>query len=238
MIKPLLFYMQAANYPDIIEELNKIPCDKFITRYYAYPHPHNLAKKFFLEHEEYTHLIVHPQDLLVKKENFDKLIKEVEKNDYPVLSGVCNIEAGNNHNAHKWGICKECPSRDFSKRFYNFIPITDEKMGIMRVGFQGMVFCCIKRNIIERTLINGEPVFEGRVHCHGNAPPDLNFCLNCKELGIPIHADLDNRMYHYANHLPNLVNKLPASTIFLKNGEKLNYESEREISSSSQSLQG
>lgn len=230
-IKPLIFYMNAADYPDIIQELNTIPCDKLIISYLPYPWPHTIARDYFLE-GDWTHLIVQPQDLLVKKENYDMLIEKLEKFDYPVLSGVCNVDR-EGHNLYKWAICKLCPTRDKDTRIYNWVPACKEKIGIMKVGFTGLVFCAIKRSIIERTLIDGEPIFKGCIHNRWGPAPDLNFCLNCSRLEIPIHADTDNRMFHYANHKPNLVNKRPATKVFLKAGEKYVYESKRKIPSSS-----
>ena len=217
-INPLLFYMQAADYPDILEELDKIPCDKFIVKYMPYPWPHNLARDFFLEHEEYTHLIVHPQDLLVKKEHYDALLADIKKYDYPVLSGVCNVERMGHAWANMWAICKICPSKFRNERRYFWVPACKDNIGIMEVEFQGMVFCWIKRDVIERVNLEGEYIFQGTIHTDGRPAPDLNFCINCKKAGIPIHADTDVRMFHYANHKPSLVNIKPAEKLFIRNG--------------------
>lgn len=221
-IKPLIFYMRAANYPDIIKELDQIPCDKFIVNYMPYPFPHDMARQVFLEHDEYTHLIVMPQDLKVTKEDFDNLMLDIKKYDYPVISCVCNVEEKGHRNFGRWAICAECPSKDYSQRRHNWIPAYPEKFGIIQVGFTGFVFCAIKKHVILRmNSRTGEHIFKGCIHTDGSPSPDLNFCLNCKELGIPIHADTDIRLYHYANHKELLVGKKNPSTILLKNGAKI-----------------
>lgn len=46
-IKPLLVYLQAGDYPEVLEPLKDIPCDKLILKYMAYPWPHDLAREFF-----------------------------------------------------------------------------------------------------------------------------------------------------------------------------------------------
>jgi len=182
-------------------------------------HPHNLAREYFLEHKEYTHLIVQPQDLHATKEHYENLIKTVQDTNYDVVSCVCNVERPGHRLNNVWAICKKIPSRDKHKRYYNWIPQTSSKMGILRVEFQGMVFCSISRKVVQRLMIDGEYVFKGANHANTNRfgmAPDLTFAHCCKDLGIPMYANTDIRLIHYANHKPNLVGKKISSTEFIK----------------------
>jgi len=221
MIKPLLVYLKAAIYPDILNNLKDIPCDKLILEYYPYPHPHNIARDFFLDHEEYTHLIIQPQDLLVTKKDYSDLLNNVEKYDYPVLSGVCNVDRPDTDYFYYWNICKACPSRNYLKRRYDYFPKCKNSLGIVEVGFMGMSFPFIKRSIIERRTIEGDFIFSGSVHRNQGIPPDLLFCNNCKDIGIKIMADTDVRMFHYANHSPSLVGKQSCKQLFIRYEENL-----------------
>ena len=210
--------MNTGDYPEIKKDLMEIPCDKFITNYFPYPFPHNLVRDFFLEHEEYTHLIVQPQDLHANKEHYAKLIETVKETGYDVVSCVCNVERPMHRDYFKWAICKNIPSMDKSQRMYNWVPSTEDKLGLMKVEFQGMVFACISRKVIERRMIDGEYVFKGTIHrTHENftAAPDLTFCHCCKHLDIPIYANTDIRLVHYANHKPSKVGKELSSTEFI-----------------------
>jgi len=221
MIRPLLIYFKAAIYPDILNELKKIPCDKLILEYYPYPHPHNIARDFFLEHTEYTHLIIHPQDLLVTKEDYLHLKLFVECLDCPVLSGVCNVERPPHRLSGVMNCCIKCPNPDPNKRKYNWIPFPSmpESLGIIQVGFMGFAFTFIKRNVIERRLIDGEFIFKG---CDGKEIyPDLNFCSNCNDLDIKIMVDTDVRLIHYANHKPSLIGKQSCKQLFIPFHEEL-----------------
>jgi len=221
MIKPLLVYFKAAIYPDILNELRKIPCDKLILEYYPYPHPHNIARDFFLEHTEYTHLIIHPQDLLVTKEDYQKLLNDVLYDDFPVFSGVCNVERPPHRLSGVMNCCIKCPNRDKDNRKYNWIPIPSipNLLGITKVGFMGFAFTFIKRSVIERRLIDGEFIFKG---CDGKEIyPDLNFCNGCKELDIPICVDTDVQLVHYANHKPSLIGKQSCKQVFIRYEENL-----------------
>ena len=221
MIKPLLVYFKAAIYPDILNELKKIPCDKLILEYYPYPHPHDIARDFFLEHTEYTHLIIHPQDLLVTREDYDNLIFDLIENDYPVLSGVCNVERPPHRLSGVMNCCIKCPNRNRDNRKYNWIPFASmpNSLGLMKVGFMGFAFTFIKRNVIERRLIDGEFIFKG---CDGKEIyPDLNFCNGCKELDIPIIVDTHVQLVHYANHKPSLIGKQSCKQLFIRYEENL-----------------
>jgi len=220
-INPLLVYLKTGIYPDILNNLKDIPCDKLILEYYPYPHPHNIARGFFLEHKEYTHLIIQPPDLLVTKENYLNLKFVVEELDYPVLSGVCNVDREGTDFFYLWNICKTCPDRDYLKRRYDYFPKCKNSLGIVQVGFMGMSFPFIRRDIIERTTIEGEPLFRGSIHRNNGIAPDLLFCNNCKDAGIKIMADTDVRMYHYANHIPSLVGKQSCKQTFIPFEENL-----------------
>lgn len=209
--------MNTGDYPEILKDVHDIPCDKFIVNYSPYPHPHNLAREFFLNHD-YTHLIVVPQDLHAKKEHYQKLIETVKDTGYDVVSAVCNVERQGHPNNHKWAICKKIPSLDRSKRHYNWFPETSENLGVVQVEFQGMVMACISRKVIQRKMIDGEWVFKGTIHS-GIGPflaaPDLTFCHCCLKLGIPIYTNTDIRLMHYANHKPSLVGKRLSSTEYI-----------------------
>ena len=218
-IKPLLCYLQAADYPEILKELEKIPCDKLILKYMPYPNPHNIARDFFLEHEEYTHLIIHPQDLIVTKRHYENIVADLQKFDYPVLAGVCNVD--NNKLKHHWNFCVKLPAWHIHDRYYNWCPM-GEGLGILKVKFQGFAFCFIKRNVIERKTIEGDFIFRGAIHTEGKPAPDLTFCTNCDNYNIPLYVDSRIRMSHLAKHMGLLVNKRNAEIVYIKDNQKRN----------------
>jgi len=53
---------------------------------------YNLGRDFFLKHEEYTHFVICPDDLMIEKKHIDALIKNLEKHDYQIHAGVCNVD--------------------------------------------------------------------------------------------------------------------------------------------------
>jgi len=121
------------------------------------------------------------------------------------LSGVMNC-------------CIKSPNKNKTFRRYDWIPFGD--LGIIKVAFMGMTFPFIKRNVLSRTKIDGTPIFQGKL---GDIYPDLNFCINCCDLDIPIRVDTSVRMVHYANHRPSLVGVKNCKQVFIRYRENLIY---------------
>lgn len=211
--------MNVSNYSDILKELDRIPCDKFIVNFMNYPLPHNLAREFFMSFDgkDYTHLIVQAHDVLATKEVYAALIKTLELTNYDVIAVPCNVEREGHRNYNMLNICKILPSLDKTKRRYNWIPKGIK--GIIKVEFQGNAFTIISRKIIESIILpSAEYVFKGTDHKTNSpyaAAPDLTFCTCLKIKDIPIYADCDLFVKHYANHKPALIGKKPGSTKIL-----------------------
>lgn len=54
------------------------------------------AREFFLKApKHYEYFCIVPDDLILNPESFDMLLKEVETNNYKVLSGICNVSCQN-----------------------------------------------------------------------------------------------------------------------------------------------
>lgn len=216
MINPLIFYMNTSDYADILAELKNIPCDKLIVHYLPYPHPHEQARNYFLAHEEYTHLIVMAHDVLVKKENYDKLIGLAE--EYDIIAAVCNVEREGHPAFFKLNACVNIPNLDKTKRYYNWIP-KNAASGIVKVEFQGNAFTIISRKIIERRDIEGNYLFKGTTHRDNNqfsATPDLIMAHALKKMGIAQYVDLNNQILHYANHLASKVGTINGKIELIK----------------------
>jgi len=209
--------MNTSDYPEIKKELKKIPCDKFFVNYMNYPLPHELARRFFLDREEYTHLIIQAHDVKATVKNYNQLIEEIKRNDFDILAAVCNVERPGNPKFYSMNICAKLPTLDKTKRYYQWIPF-GAVHGLIKVEFQGNAFTIISRRIIQRTDLDGQFIFKGSIHRDNlrfSASPDLTMCHVCKKLGISIIADTENKTKHYANHKPNKIGKYDAYAEFI-----------------------
>ena len=196
MINPLYVYLQPKIIPHVLEPLKEIPCDKLYIRYYPYPEPHRIARKFFLEHPEYTHLIIHPNDIIITKADYLKLLDDLQR--YPfleVISGVMNVDLEDNKD--HLAACFNLPLLNYNDRRYYWIPREHVK-GIQRVRHVGFSLTAISRKVIEELKDeNGRPGFDGvdpKTESIDGA--DVWFSNCCYHAGIPIYIDCDIFLVH------------------------------------------
>lgn len=214
MINPLLAFAQPKDIPEVLDEQKKIThVDKFIMRYFDYPYPYHVIRHYFLDHPEYTHLIVYANDEIVKKEHIDMLIEDVEKYDFPIVTGVMNVDL--KENWFNWACCWEFPSLRKDQRYFNFIP-KDSESGFIDCGFSGGVQC-IRRDMLEKEKIPygmGEEKFNGESRDRG-FNSDVIFAHFFKWTGVHIWADTRIKILHKRFEGEMLVHKIQPNWEFI-----------------------
>ena len=164
---------------------------------------YNSGRKFFLEHTEYTHLAILPDDLLCEPEDVDKLVKDLEEFDYPVLSGICNFAMStpkffNNMSAIEYTKYDAVDEISRTGRFNYFQQIMsrarykelkeemkDKPNRIIRVALANFPLTIARRDVIEK--------FEFNANLMG---VDTVFAQDCINNSIPMYVDLDVEMWH------------------------------------------
>src|SRR6266540_3850211 len=91
-MNPLLVIFQPREIPEFLEATNKLKIDKLWMKYFPQEEAYVTARFWFLEHKEYTHFVILPDDLIVKQEHLDMLSNSFEQ--YKIKSGWCNNTAG------------------------------------------------------------------------------------------------------------------------------------------------
>jgi hypothetical protein len=214
MIKPLYCYLQPKDIPEVLEPLEQIPCDKLYIKYFPYPYPHRIVREFFLQREQYTHLILHTNDYIVTKQDYEKLISDVEK--YPfleVISGTMNVDLQDELN--NMAFTFDLPTLHYP-RVYNWLPRGLVK-GIQRVRHVGFSLTCIKRMVIMDLKIDGRNGFDGTdMDKTEDFAPDLWFSHSCNAANIPIYVDTDIQLHHMRFHGEMLVGKEEPTLEFVK----------------------
>jgi len=197
-INPLITYLRPKDIPQVLDALETIPCDKLYINYYPYPHPHRIARDYFLAHPEYTHLCIVTNDLIVTSNHFDKMMSNVK--NHPMLSvicGVCNVDG--DQEKTKWNICLDLPPIKEKNRSYHWVKMNDELRGIwLRVAFAGFPFMVCSRHIIEGLMQRPErPGYDGcDLFGVDGFATDLWFCTSLWERHIPIFCDTGIEMKH------------------------------------------
>jgi hypothetical protein len=164
---------------------------------------YKVCRDFFLEHTEYTHMAILPDDLLVDLRHVDKLVEDLEQFDYDVLSGISNFACTS---MSMWEKMTCIPYSNYGAvdqlaktgRFDYFVQIMTRKEydklkkdmenkpnRIIRVGLSNFPFTIAKRSVVEK--------IEFGINLMG---VDTVFFQSCIKKGIATYADLDVQLVH------------------------------------------
>ena len=82
-----IIYLQPKDGLELIlEELEKIPCDKKILRYFPYPWVYQAANDFIKRNPRYTHFVWLQNDIILTKDDFFCLCEAIEIYSAPNFS--------------------------------------------------------------------------------------------------------------------------------------------------------
>tara|TARA_Y100001951_G_scaffold101419_1_gene106274 strand:+ start:77 stop:670 length:594 start_codon:yes stop_codon:yes gene_type:complete len=189
--------MHCKDLPEVLNPLKEIPCDKYFVNYYTANQAYKFGRDFFLNNEEYTHLIILTVDMIATKEGFEALMKHDP--NYDIISGVMNVDMDKNKD--KLAITKEIPSEEPKGREYNWIP-RQNYSELTKVNFIGFSFTRMTRKAVE--MIPFRPDSNGSAH-------DVTFAHDCKKNNIQIYADTGIFFKHLRYKGELLVGKKPKS---------------------------
>lgn len=196
-LKILLCRGSPRSNIEIVEYWNsKLPCDRLIARFYPEYQAYNTMRDYFLRHPQYTHMVLATDDIVVLPRHIDMLIDDLEENDYPVLSGMMNVDQ---HDTVNVNLTRELPLKDRKHRAYRWIKrdeLPEERF--FEVAFSGFPLMAIRRDLVTDYMFAADRVFEGKPPDRG-ASLDLVFCYWCQQNDIPITVDQKIDMKHLRN---------------------------------------
>jgi len=176
---------------DCLAEFDKV----FINYYPSYVARH-LIKDYFMDHEEYTHLAILPDDMIPNKTAINLLLNDL-KTDYPVLCGrshLNNTEEGRKVVTVSLSLAR--PELKDGTHHYNFLEedtslfrkLLAEKQPI-RVKHMGDPFPIIRRDVATQLSFNNDHKYNNTLEQDGCCE-DIVMCVELDKLLIPIHCDL------------------------------------------------
>ncbi len=92
LINPLVVIFQPREIKQCLEAASTLPCDRLYMRFIPQEEAYFRSREFFLDHKEYTHFVILPDDLVATREAFDYLKQDAEKFD--IVAGWCNNTSG------------------------------------------------------------------------------------------------------------------------------------------------
>jgi len=181
------------NISDVKKWWPKLPYDKFIVEKKLQLPAYTDAKNYFLDHEEYTHLVVCPDDLEVTPTNLEILLNDVKCSGYRTIAGICNIDESqpDTYAIQPLGtdLTSDHPQVDKGSWYMkNEKPILPD-VKILQVGHCGFSCQFIERELLEKVKWRG-------ASNGGNANFDWQFSKDCHELNIPIFVDTTVKLWH------------------------------------------
>lgn len=156
-INPLICIPSPRNIQLVKDALDEVKYDKlWFKDNFDELQVYQVFREYFLEHKEYTHFVILPDDLFIDPESIEILINDIKKKDYAVISGICNF------NCDAWetydiDLCIDWANtagKDYLlanevPKFQYYSPQGKLK-GIKKVAFAGFPVMFIRRDVIEK----------------------------------------------------------------------------------------
>jgi GT2 family glycosyltransferase len=162
--------------------------------------------EWFLAHNEYTHLVIAPDDLIVKPEHIALLKQGLEEYNDPILCGFSNIWETDD-GLINLSIHLNASDGSFEEiEWMNRSELPDAEL--FQVEFAGYPCMAIRRDVVEKISLYDEGVFDGKKSLNGGSI-DVLFCWRCKMAGIPIWVDSRLDMRHLRSSGKHEVGKKP-----------------------------
>lgn len=201
----LIAIPSPRDLPQFAAAVDQIPTDKLFCKYMHEQQAYETIRASFLENEQYTHLAILPDDLIVTPYHWSQLLFDLHEYQFPVLCGVCNLDQSQEHKG-MLNVCinhKPSISRDQSKRTYEWIiegsdqheKLMDKTPPIIKVMFAGFPFMFFERSVIEQFEFKDDRKPYNPLKNIGCCI-DVMTCADLYDLDIPIHCDLRVRMQH------------------------------------------
>jgi hypothetical protein len=234
MIKPLIFIPSPRNIEPFNNAAAQLHIDKLWVKYYPEIEAYQHARDYFLKHrEEYTHLIILPDDLIVTEPDLYVLMFDINRKHYDVISGWCRntIRQMYTYQGHPETeetaasnvsyILPPYPPAQGTYDQYQFIPISDinrirndkAQNDIVQVKYAGFAPTIISRQVIEQIPFRIE-----------SCCVDSCFAHDLYKAGIAQYCDLCVKSTHLElrqREPPNLLIGKQEAKITLEKGNRL-----------------
>lgn len=180
--------------PDVIKYNAMLHVDRIIPKFYPEYFAYKIMRNYFLQNKQYTHLVLATDDIVVKPNHLSLLQKDLERCDYPVLSGLMNVDLDDEVFVN---LSMSLPMKNRKLRQYSMMTRDDVflREDIFQVAFSGFPLMAIRRDVVEKIPFDADKVFEG-LPPHRGASLDFVFCWRCQDMNIPVHVDKRIDMLH------------------------------------------
>lgn len=201
-LNPLVFAPSIRNIERVMDSWNDLPCDIFVARYMKEPKAYQTGRDYFLEHEQYSHIVICPDDMVVDYDSFMAIYRAVDEYDFSNLAGVANLDE-TNFDVYACKPLEYDPESKTAGSYYTSDTLPENE--IIEVGFTGFTCQFIERDLVELLSFTGG--------CNkGHGCMDLQFTRELQSLNIP-------QLLHTGTFFPHLRNTQQDQVHLFKNSE-------------------
>jgi hypothetical protein len=188
-LRPLLIIPSPRDIPIVKEHIDQLRIDKLWLKYYPELEAYKLGREYFLDND-YTHLILCPDDLIVKRYDLARLIYDINRFNFACVSGLCNVDSKDPKTIYNITELENLPDANPGKRRYIWITeaIIKARHSIepFRVGYAGFPLMAISKHVANKIPFRND----------GGCCIDVMFCWDCAQNNIPIFVDPKINMLH------------------------------------------
>ena len=232
-VNPLMVVMSVRDFPISWYWIDKVRyLDKLIIKYHPHHEAHRVARKWFLDNPQYTHMLIYAEDVIATPCHIALLIHDYIEYGYPVISGYSNWEWMND-----WVNITDRDMRKISvimPQQYRFHRLKDllksmidgkVEYPLKKVFFVGLPLTLIRRDVVEKVPFRPNRWVTDRTlgkFMRRGIMFDLQFAIDCANNNIPIYVDLRCLVLHFGDtrRLINIANKKPYVR-FVRAGESI-----------------
>lgn len=182
MNKLLIAIPSPRDIPEVQDNWTTYNHDVIVYKYGFQKEAYQYLRKYFLDHNEYTHFCIMPDDLVVSSEQLDRIWHKVDTKHFKVLSGLCPVDEDETRPAGiPMALQKTVQDTDGTSPrewiFKHEIDFTQEYLSVEHVGFSCTI---IDRDVLSHVCWRGATKLN--IDLEGNF--DWEFSKDIKRLGL------------------------------------------------------
>jgi hypothetical protein len=233
-MNPLGVHMKVRDFKIVdfwTEQVNKM-MDVLYLEYFDHGEAHLKAREYFLKHEEYTHFVYLPDDVVITPSHVELLMEDIKQlGDNCVVCGYSNVDFSTpSVNISFRDLRKVTVMFREQYQHPSLYDILSDKFSypFVKVTFQGNTLTIIPRKIVEKLsfkpyktevdTVLGKMMIRGSMY-------DLQMCNELLDLRVDIYCDLRLLIMHFGNtlRLINVRGKKRKMYLKTKSGEIKDY---------------
>lgn len=186
-MNPLLAILNPRTIPEVLHLIEKIRgYDKLWIKNFPQVEAYTKLRNWFLEHTEYSHLVLLIDDVLITQNEFDILREDLHTNDYQILAGIGNVSYLRLEEYSP--VMDTLPTMEADTYHFLTKAQLDDFLAkgeyIKQVMFEGFSLPFIRRDVVEMIPFRGPDSV------------DTHFATDCAAKGVATYVDLRAKMFH------------------------------------------